>query len=138
MAAVLILIGGFTVAYLGGLGYLPIDPWIAVPATLVIVFLLTCMLPFAMSSSSSFYMNRGAVAQPKSPDNNSINRVLRDLSIEREYLLRGTRGMTIRDALLSEWPFSGRDPLSNWQVVDELGNDVTDKLLSDLDGIACH
>ena len=65
-----------------------------------------------------------------------IVRTVKLASENKDYFIRGKEDTSIKKALLDDWPFSEQDPDSNWHVVDELGNDVTNNPLSSLDGIA--
>ena len=63
-----------------------------------------------------------------------IVRTVKITGENKDYFIRGEGESSIKEVLLDDWPFSEQDPESNWYVIDELGNDVTSRPLSSIDG----
>ena len=51
-----------------------------------------------------------------------------------EYLIHGPCASSLREVLLDDWPFEDVKPGSAWYVLDKRMNDVTDALLSEMEG----
>ncbi|TFG96657.1 hypothetical protein E4H12_10555 [Candidatus Thorarchaeota archaeon] len=66
----------------------------------------------------------------------TITRTVKIAGIPKDYFIKGAGGASIKKVLHDDWPFKEIDHNSNWHVVDELGNDVTNDPISSLDGIA--
>ncbi|MHA1136818.1 MAG: hypothetical protein ACTSSE_10045 [Candidatus Thorarchaeota archaeon] len=66
----------------------------------------------------------------------TISRTVKISGKQKDYFIHGAGDTPIKKVLLENWPFEEEDPDSNWHVVDEHGNDVTNALLSSLDEIA--
>jgi len=65
-----------------------------------------------------------------------IDRTVKLAGTQKDYFIRGASETPIKEVLLKNWPFSELDQDSNWHVVDDLGNDVTNNPLSSLGGAA--
>ena len=47
----------------------------------------------------------------------------------KDFFIRGAPDAKVRDVLLDTWPFETEKPNSDWQVIDSLGNEVSDQHL---------
>ena len=66
----------------------------------------------------------------------TIARTVKLANKQKDYFIRGAGDTPIKEAILENWPFHELDKDSNWHVVDDLGNDVTNNPLSSLNGTA--
>ena len=48
---------------------------------------------------------------------------------KKDFFIRGAPDAKVRDVLLDTWPFETEKPNSDWQVIDSLGNEVSDQHL---------
>jgi len=64
-----------------------------------------------------------------------LNRVVRDDESGAEFIIRAQPDTSIREILESDWPFKQKKS-RRWYLMDQVGNDVTDRPISDWDGIA--
>ncbi|MFW9768662.1 MAG: hypothetical protein ACFFF9_17210 [Candidatus Thorarchaeota archaeon] len=64
-----------------------------------------------------------------------VSRVVRDSERGTELIVKADPYATIRETLEDDWPFKKKKS-SRWYLLDERGNDVTDRPISDWDGIA--
>lgn len=48
---------------------------------------------------------------------------------KKDFFIRGAPDAKVRDVLLDTWPFEIEKPNSDWQVIDSLGNEVSDQHL---------
>ncbi|MFO7837634.1 MAG: hypothetical protein R6V83_13410 [Candidatus Thorarchaeota archaeon] len=64
-------------------------------------------------------------------DTSQLHRVVIDNLTGEEKVISGSQDVTFRSAAQKNWPFERIDKKSNWVIVDERGNDITDKKLSD-------
>jgi hypothetical protein len=124
-----ILAIGISVAWLSGQGILPFDPDLTIFLTIGGVIVVLCFASATLAST------RVLSRQPKISFADSINRVIQDESTGKEYITSGTHDMTVREALLLDWPFKGRSPSKEWDAFDDRGNTVTDTRLIDFEGI---
>jgi hypothetical protein len=67
--------------------------------------------------------------------NKAVSRVVRDTESGIEKIIRAHPSKTIRHILEKDWPFPKKKS-RRWYLVDEVGNDVTDRPISDWEGIA--
>ncbi len=124
-----ILAVGIGMAWLSGQGVVPFDPNLIIFLTIGGVIVVLCFASATLTSTS--YLSR----QPKITFADSVNRVVHDESTRKEYITSGTHDMTVREALLLDWPFKGRNPNEEWDAFDNRGNTVTDTRMIDFDGI---
>lgn len=68
-------------------------------------------------------------------DGSVVHRVVMDPISDEGYIISGPPHITFREACLSQWPFERIPTKSDWIIRDERSNDVSDKPLSDVDGI---
>jgi hypothetical protein len=132
----IILCGGLILAFLGAWNYIPVDPMIVVPVTLVLVIALGCAGSASMASGMSGISHKPFIIQPDTPDSSIWKRVVRDGPSGESYIITGTEKTTYKEALLNNWPFNKRDKNSKWHVDDDKGNDITYRFLSEIDCIA--
>ena len=64
-----------------------------------------------------------------------LNRVVRDDESGAEFIIRAQPDASIREILERNWPFRQKKS-RRWYLKDQIGNDVTDRPISDWDGIA--
>jgi hypothetical protein len=134
--AFIILIGGISIAFLGAWNVLPVDPMFVVPATLFLLLVLGCAGSTSMASGISALAHRPFTIQPNTPDSGIWKRVVRDSLTGESHIIVGSDKTTFREALLTSWPFKNRDKDSNWIVNDDKNNDITYRLLSEIDCVA--
>ncbi|MFW9793374.1 MAG: hypothetical protein ACFFEE_03650 [Candidatus Thorarchaeota archaeon] len=132
---IIILISGFAIAWLGGYGYLPLDPSFVVGASIVLFFITLILSSSTMMASTSFIARQNTSAVPDSPKNGILNRVIRDTVTGEEIIIRAHPSSSASEVLRDDWPFKTKRS-DNWYLVDEDGNDVTNWPISNWDGIA--
>jgi hypothetical protein len=66
----------------------------------------------------------------------TLTRVVKIADEQKDYFIRGSAGITIRNALIDAWPFGDYDPTLSWHVIDISGNDISDVPLSSVNGTA--
>ena len=120
---------GIGVAWLSGQDILPFDPNLIMFLTIGGVIVVLCFASSTLTSTS--YLSR----QPRITFADSINRVVHDGATGKEYIASGTHEMTVREALLLDWPFKGKSPHEEWAAFDDRGNIVTDIRMIDFEGI---
>ncbi len=69
-------------------------------------------------------------------DPSILKRVIREPETGQEIIVSGRADTTFREALRRGWAFRGLSEDSEWIVVDDRGNDISDRPLSEYDGIA--
>jgi hypothetical protein len=69
-------------------------------------------------------------------DTSRLHRVIVDSKTGKEKIITGHKDATFRSAAKQNWPFKGIDQGSDWMIVDDRGNEITDKKLSACDDIA--
>lgn len=134
--AFIILIGGITIAFLGAWNILPVDPMFIVPATLFLIIVLGCAGSTSMASGMSALVHRPFTSQPNTPDSSIWKRVVRESLTGESHIITGSEKTTYQEALLTSWPFKNRDKHSNWIVIDDRNNDITNRFLSEVDCVA--
>ena len=72
--------------------------------------------------------------QPYTPDRDTVTRVLVSDVSEKEYFVYGELDETVREAVLTDWPFKDNLKDDDWRVLDSRGNDVTDKMYTEVEG----
>jgi hypothetical protein len=133
---IIVLSAGLVIAYLGAYDYLQVDLNVIIPITLIVFALFVCGAASSMMAGTSFIANMPFPRQPKSPEEGILKRLVKNRESGKEYIISGSRENTYRDALLHDWPFLNQDHKTNWYIVDEYGNDITDKFLFEYDSIA--
>lgn len=128
------LLGAFAVAWMGGHGYLNVDPDVAVPAGFVLLIVFMVLGAFSLQADTSFIARKPWRSQPQTIDSNICRRVVKSMESSIEYLIHGPCASSLREVLLDDWPFEDVKPGSAWYVVDKRMNDVTDMPLSEIEG----
>jgi hypothetical protein len=131
----IVLIAGLTTAFLGAYHFLPLDPNVIIPATLLILIFLGCLAGSSTISGTSFITRIPFLQQPSDPEDGIFKRLIKDKETGEECIIQGTKESTYREVLVDLWPFSDRKKTSHWYVTDHQGNNITDKLLSEYDSI---
>lgn len=133
---IIILLLGLTIANLGSNNIIPVEPGITTQATFAIFILL------GLAASASFLVAGNPsisyipAQQPKSPEYGVIKRFIKDKITGKEYIISGPKECTYREALIRNWPIPSRNRNSQWVIVDEFGNDITERFLSEYDSVA--
>ncbi len=128
------LLGAFAVAWMGGHGYINVDPNIAVPVGLVLLIVFMVFGAFSLQADTSFIARKPWGSQPETIDSNICKRVVKSMEFNIEYLIHGPCASSLREVLLDDWPFEDVKPGSAWYVLDKRMNDVTDTPLSEIEG----
>lgn len=128
------LLGAFAIAWMGGHGYLNVDPGIAVPVGLVLLIFFMVLGAFSIQADTSFIARKPWRSQPQTIDSNICRRVVKSMKFNIEYLIHGPCASSLREVLLDDWPFEEVKPNSAWYVLDKRMNDVTDAPLSEIEG----
>ncbi len=128
------LLGAFTIAWMGGHGYLNVDPNVAVPAGFVLLIVFMVLGAFSLQADTSFIARKSWRNQPQTIDSNICKRVVKSMEFNIEYLIYGPCTSSLREALLDDWPFEDVKSGSAWYVLDKRMNDVTDTPLSEIEG----
>ena len=126
------LLGAFVVAWMGGHGYINVDPGIAVPVGLVFLIVFMVLGAFSLQADTSFIARKPWRSQPQTIDSNICKRVVRSMESNIEYLIHGPCTSSLREVLLDDWPFEDVKPGSAWYVMDKRMNDVTNTPLSEI------
>ena len=130
-----VLIIGFGITWLAGHGYLSLQPQIVAGATLVLFSIIFCLSVTTMMAGTDFIARQKIARLPDSPDDDIVSRVIRDSRNGLETIIQAHPNTSIREALEDDWPFEKKKS-SDWYLVDEKGNDVTNWPISHWDGIA--
>ena len=128
------LLGAFVVAWMGGYGYLNVDPNVAVPAGLVLLIVFMVLGAFSLQADTSFIARKPGRSQLQTIDTNICRRVVKSLESGNEYLIQGSCTSSLREVLLEDWPFKDVKPGSAWYMRDQRMNDVTEMPLSEIEG----
>ncbi len=124
----------FILSRMSAAGFIPIDPVAIVGASMV--FFLVCMVLAFVTLFTDIFGGNKRMGQPDTPDRDVITRVVRNDSSGKEFFIYGDNDDTMRAILLDDWPFAEELKNTPWHLIDEKHNDVTDNLLSDVEGIA--
>lgn len=81
------------------------------------------------------YITRPKKAVYSAMDPSILSRVVKDGLEGDEFLVRGSRETTFREACIANWQFKYVDRKSDWLVTDSKGNDVSKEPLSRFDGL---
>ena len=128
------LLGAFAVAWMGGHGYLNVDPNVVVPAGFVLLIAFMVLGAFSLQADTSFIARKTWRSQPQTIDSNICTRVVKSMDSSNEYLIYGPCTSSLREALLDDWPLEDVKPGSAWYVLDMRMNDVTDTPFSEIEG----
>ena len=97
--AIIVLIVGFSIAWLSGYGYLPFIPQTVVMLTMV-VFCLTMMLSATtMMAGTSFIARQRITRLPDSPYDYMMSRVIRDSTSGKETIIQAHPNTSIREVI---------------------------------------
>jgi len=80
--------------------------------------------------------SRGSYAPQKKRNPSHIARVLVYRNGNEEHIVNGEPSSTFREVCLIDWPFSSISKSSQWDVVDERGNNISNSTLESYYGIA--
>lgn len=80
--------------------------------------------------------SKGSYAPQKNRNPSYIARVIAYRNGNEEYIVSGEPSSTFREVCLIDWPFSSISKSSQWDVVDERGNDISNSTLESYHGIA--
>lgn len=98
-SALLVLIVGFSIAWLSGHGFLPFLPQTVIMLTMV-VFCLTMMLSVSTTMAGTSFIARQRIARlPDSPDDYIMSRVIRDSRSGVETIVQAHPNSSIREVL---------------------------------------
>ena len=84
---IFILIGGFAIAWLGGYGYLPLNPQLVVGVTIALFCLTLMFSSTTMMASTSFIARQKTSLVPDSPKDDILSRVIRDAVTGEEAII---------------------------------------------------
>jgi hypothetical protein len=124
----------FVLSRMSAAGLFPVDSVAIVGVSMVL--LVICIALATLTLFTDMLGGNKRMGQPNTPDRDVITRVVRNDSSGKEYFIYGAHEDTVRKLLKDDWPFAEELKNSSWHLVDEKYNDVTDKLLSDFEGIA--
>ncbi len=130
-----VLIVGFAIAWLGGHGYISIQPQFVTGVTLILFSIVFCLAVTTMMAGTSFIARQNRSTIPDSPKEGVMSRVIRNPDTGTEKIIQAHPNSSIREILEDDWPFS-RKKSGYWYVVDARGNDVTNWPISNWDGVA--
>ena len=129
-----VLIGAIIIAYMNNFGVIPWDPiWligVSIQIWIILMLLGAAMIWFDTSWATARHRDQ----QPSDPDRDTVVRVLISDVTEKEYFVYGELDETVREAVLTDWPFKGKLKDDDWRVLDDRGNDVTDKMYMEVEG----
>jgi hypothetical protein len=128
------LLGAFVVAWMGGHGYLNVDPGFAVPAGFVLLIGFSLLTIFSLLANVSFVTTKPWRDLMQKIDPSICRRVVKSVEFNKEYLVHGPCVSSLREVLLDDWPFEDVKSGSVWYVLDQRMNDVTDAPLLEIEG----
>ena len=73
---------------------------------------------------------------PWSRDASSVDRVITENKSGRRHVISGWKDQTFRSACLEAWVFTSVKKKSDWTIIDDKGNDISDTPMSSYEGIA--
>lgn len=132
---IIVLIIGLTLAWLGGHDYLPLNPQLGVEVTLLLVCVIFCLSYTTLMAEASVTEEQNLSTIPKERKDDFTSRVIRNSISGEETLIQADANVSIREIFEDKWPFQ-KKVLSDWYIVDENGNDVTDWPISNWEGTA--
>lgn len=118
-------------------GVIDVDPSLIILAGFFLFTVFTAIIaPTLICYDTSWVTPRHRDMQPSEPPDDVYARVILHEDSKSEVFIYGKENVTVREALLEDWPFAPNLKKSEWYVVDASGNDVTDSALSRFDGTA--
>ena len=118
-------------------GMIDVDPAFIVLAGFFLFVVFTAIIaPTLICFDTSWVTPRHRDMQPSEPPDDLYTRVILHEGSKSEVLIYGKENVSVREALLDDWPFAQNLKKGAWYVVDASGNDVTDSALSRFEGIA--
>ncbi len=106
-------------------------PFIILVSSLVIIYSLIRGAASAMVTTSPTHLFAA-----KARDPSSIQRLVLDTNIGKEYIISGSPSQSFRSACKNDWAFQSMKANDVWIIKDERGNDISETSLSEYDGIA--
>lgn len=114
-----------------------VDPGFVVLTGFFLFVVFTAIIaPTLICFDTSWVTPRHRDMQPSKPPDDLYTRVILHEDSKSEVLIYGKENVTVREALLGDWPFAQSIKKNTWYVVDASGNDVTDSALSRFKGTA--
>jgi hypothetical protein len=132
---VLILVGSAVLAYSSSLIVLPVAPSLLLGMGFLSFIILTVLGLVFIWYDTSWATPLHREQMPYTPDRETIARVVRTDGHDREYFVYATPTSTVREAIQEDWPFKSGLKTHDWFVIDEIGNDVSEKMFSEVEGI---
>ncbi len=118
-------------------GVIDVDPGLVIITGLFLFVVFTMIIaPTLICLDTSWVTPCHRDMQPSEPPDDLYTRVIVHEDSKSEVLIYGKEDVTVRKALLDDWPFAQNLKKNAWYVVDASGNDVTDSALSRFEGTA--
>ncbi|MHA2027049.1 MAG: hypothetical protein ACW98U_14205 [Candidatus Thorarchaeota archaeon] len=99
------------------------------------IIIIFAYAQYQFTSFSGIMSHRQAAGLYEPADPSLYTRAVRDGRDGAEYLISGAKTTLFRKACLDNWQFVKVDKKSNWTIVDERGNDVSNEPMSRFDGV---
>jgi hypothetical protein len=127
IAVFLIAAGLMQISYQGTFSFM----WALIGLGLPIFYLMVRMFAADVTGSAP----RPALVA-RSYDPSSVNRAIIDHNTGKEYVISGRSDQTFRSTCLEIWVFTSMRKKSDWTIIDDKGNDISEAPLSSYDGVA--
>ena len=129
-----VLFGAIIIAFMNNFVPIPWNPLLLIGNALLIWIILMLLGAGMIWFDTSWMTPLHRVQQPSDPDRSTVVRVFICEATEKEYFVYGELDETVRKAVETDWPFEGKLRGTNWRVLDNRGNDVTDKMYLEVEG----
>ena len=118
-------------------GVIDVDPGFIVLAGFFLFVVFTAVIaPTLICFDTSWVTPRDRDMQPSEPPDDLYTRVILHEDSKSEVPIYGKENVTVREALLDDWPFAQNLKKNACYVVDASGNDMTNSALSRFEGTA--
>lgn len=105
--------------------------WVVIAGGLAFVYLMIRAFAHDVATQP-----RGQTLVPRVRDTSSVDRVIIENKSGRRHVISGWKDQTFRSACLEAWVFTSVKKKSDWTIIDDKGNDISDSPMSIYEGIA--
>jgi len=130
----LVLIGSIILAFTNNFTPLPWSPSVVIMAGILGFTLFLAIGSALLLFDTSWATRLHRHQMPRTPDRDTIVRVVTSDVTKREYFVYGKPEELVREVIENDWPFKGKLKSKDWYVIDAKANDVSDKIYSDVEG----
>ncbi len=129
-----ILVGSILLVLYNDIQPLPWNVSLILPLVMVVFMMFIIVGSGLMWFDTSWVTRSNRQQQPYEPDDNTVVRVVKTDNEKGEYFVYGNLDDSVRKAVERDWPFDKELRSKNWHVLNEEGDDVTDRLYIEVEG----